>query len=104
MPYASIDLNATGNVVAAVAGKRIRVVTYVLVASGAGTVKWRSSTTSDLSGAMTVATGTPISAAPLPEGLAGQKGHLETATGEALNLLITGSIQVSGHLVYEVVP
>lgn len=103
MPYASIDLNATGNVVAAVTGKRIRVVTYVLVASGAGTVTWRSATTA-LSGAMTVATGTPISAAPLPEGLAGQKGHLETATGEALNLLISGSIQVSGHLVYEVVP
>lgn len=103
MKYALIDLNATGNVVAAITGKRIRLVSYVLVASGAGTVRWRSATT-NLSGAMTVATGTPIVAPFAPEGMAGQKGHLETATSEALNLEISGSIQVSGHLVYEAVP
>lgn len=103
MKYAVIDLAASGTVVAAVTGKRIRVVSYVLSAAGAVAITWKSGTTA-LSGAMTLATGIPLCAAP-PEALfGGLGGQLQTEPGEALNLTLSGAVQVSGHLIYDETP
>lgn len=103
MPYAVISRATSGEVLAATAGKRIRVVAYVMTAAGAVTAEWRSATT-PISGAMSMITGVPIVGQPMPEGIAGQKGHFETAQGAALNLELGSGVQVSGHLVYELVP
>lgn len=101
--YAVISRASSGEVVAAVAGKRIRVVSYVMVAAGAVTVRIDSATT-PISGVMSLITGTPLVVPHAPEGVAGQKGYMQTAQGEALNLTLGGAVQVSGHLVYELVP
>ena len=80
---------------AAVASKKITVLSYVLVATGAVTVKWRTAST-DISGAMALAANGGVSAhsgditIPL----------LQTATNEALNLNLSSAVQVSGHVTY----
>ncbi|MCC6419950.1 MAG: hypothetical protein IT429_17075 [Gemmataceae bacterium] len=83
------------------AGRRIRVAHYHLVAAGAVAIQWKSGSTA-LSGAMTCAAGVPHDA-----GLSPSEGHrpavLECAAGEALNLALGGAVQVSGHIVYEIV-
>lgn len=101
---AKIDCAGAGQntIVAAVDGKRIRVLGYTIVAAGSVTAKWQSAST-DLSGAMSMIVGTPISPPPS----AGQFGYksaiIETENGEALNLNLGGAVQVSGHLEYELV-
>lgn len=103
MKYAAIAAGSSGNneIVAAVAGKRIRVVGYVLSFSGSVNAKWRSAST-DLSGLLYGAANTVVSAAPMPKGeRGGQAGHMETATGEALNLNLSAATAVGGHVAYE---
>ena len=96
----AISLSATGELVAAIAGRRIRVLGYLMVAAGAVTVKFQSAST-DLTGAMTLATGVPNTA------MGGNSldviPDVETAHGEALNLTLSGAVQVSGWLLYDVV-
>lgn len=100
--FAKVDTATSGAnaIVTAAAGRRIRVVSYVLVAAGAVTAKWQSAST-DLTGAMSLITGTPLPVAPFPlRHSGGYDGHLQTAPGEALNLTLGGAVQVSGHLTY----
>lgn len=99
---APIDFNtaATQTAVAAVAGKRIVVLTYALV-NGVGTgqtVQWRSNTTTNLSGVM-----------QLPQAIGGgiafsagrdNTGLFFTAPGEALSLVMSAATQVGGHIAY----
>ncbi len=95
---AIINTAASGDtaVVAAVAGKRIRVINYVLTAAGVVSVKFRSATT-DLTGAMPFAANGGIAAA------GAQPGYwVQTAAGEALNLNLSAAAQVSGHITYDV--
>lgn len=97
MAYAVIDTAANGagnTIVAAVAGKRIRVTGYVLNALTAVTAKWFSNTTA-LSGPIALGA-TGIVVAPVDNG----DGHFETVAGEALKLTLGGAVQVSGHLTY----
>ncbi len=86
---------ATANttLVAAVAGHKIRVLSYVLVGTAAQTAQFQSSTTSNLTGAMTLAAGTPV-VAPFQ-----REGHFETVAGELLNLATSASTAM-GHLTY----
>lgn len=103
MPFANVDTASSGanTIVAAVTGKRIRLVSAGLSAAGAVTVKWVSGST-DLTGAMTLATGTPYTLAA--EGVYGEpRGYLETASGEALVLTLGSAVQVSGHIGYELI-
>lgn len=79
--------------VSAVAGSKIRVLSYVLVGAGTQTAKFQSSTTSDLTGAMTLIAGYPIVNSLQREGL------FETVAGEALNLATSAST-AAGHLTY----
>jgi hypothetical protein len=73
--------------------KSIHVIDYMLVAAGAQTAKLQSNNT-DLTGAMSMVTGTPLQATGAATSL------LATAQGETLNLNLSAAVQVSGHLTY----
>lgn len=93
---AAISVTAgTNELVAAVTGKRIKVFSYAVVATGAGTVKFQSAST-DLTGAMSFAANGGISCAP------GDDPWFATAAGEALNIVTSGS--AAGHLSYVIEP
>lgn len=93
--FAAIAASASGDnpIVAVVAGKKIRVLSYVLMANGAVNAKWRSATT-DKSGLLYFAANGGAVAPHTPV------GHLETAAGEALNLNLSGAVAVGGHVTY----
>lgn len=92
--YAKIDLAASGDLVALTAGKRIRVLSLTLVAAGAVTAKLQSGASSDLTGAMSLITGVPLVWPESP------RGYVQTVSGEKLNLVLGGAVQVSGQLSY----
>jgi hypothetical protein len=104
LKHIPIDLTASGDLVAAPAGstvgQKIRVTSYVLVASAAFTAQWTSGTgPTSRSGVMSLIAGTPLNVqgsldAPV----------LETASNEKLTLALVGTGKVAGHLTYEIVP
>ncbi len=93
--FAAISAASSGDntVVALVSGKKIRVLSYVLVADGAVTAKFQSDAT-DLTGAMSFAANGGASVPFCPV------GHFETASGVALQLNLGGAVGVRGHLTY----
>lgn len=94
--YAAVSCAASGNneLVAAVAGKRLKLISALLVADGTVAVKFRSAST-DLSGAMSLIVNSGF---VIPESMV---GWIVTSQGEPLNLNLSAAIQVSGMLVYE---
>lgn len=101
--FAAISASASETVVAAVAGKKIRVLSYVLTGDDAVVAKWTSDdgeSGTDISGELNfAATGSVVAAAFSPV------GHFETAVGEALGLDLDagegeGSGGVGGHVSY----
>jgi len=85
-------------VVAAVAGKRIRVLSYYIRQSAAGTVRWESGAGGTaLSGVMVTTTADLV-----VSGDYSPVGHLQTAAGSALSIE-AGTAAVMGHLVYQLV-
>lgn len=100
--FAKIDAAASGpNVlVSGISGKTIRVLSYVLVAAGAVTATWKSGSTAK-SGDMSLITGVPLPAPAGPLLVANRAAWLETDSGEDLVLTLNGTVQVSGHLEYE---
>lgn len=95
--YAAIDAATSGDntLVAAVTGKKIRVLSYILVSAGTVTARFESGAGGTaLSGQMTMAVNTGVSAA-FNEG-----GWFETAAGSLLNLELSGAVSVDGHLSY----
>ena len=92
---AAISLSASGIVVAAVTNKKICVYSVKLVASAACTVKFSSNGSTDLEGAQSLsANGGFTETVQPPDYL------FETADGESLNLIITGSTNVGGRVSY----
>jgi hypothetical protein len=93
--FASIQVGASGSnaIVAAVSGKKIRVLAYTLFASGAVNAKFQSAA-NDKTGLKYFAANGGISAAFCPV------GWFETNAGEALNLNLSGAVAVGGELVY----
>lgn len=93
--FAAISASSNGNneIVAAVATKSILVLSYVLISNGTVNTKWRSANT-DLSGLFYLVANTGASSGY------NQYGHFMTATGEALNLNLSGGVAVGGHLTY----
>lgn len=93
--HAKIDTASSGSqaMVAAVTGKQIVLLNYVMVADGAVTITWQSASTA-LSGAMSLAANSGIAVN------SGGDGLLTTAAGEALNLSLGGSVGIRGHLTY----
>lgn len=98
---AATDANANA-IVAAVAGRRIKVLDYVLVADAAVKVKWQSAST-DISGLMNLAAAGYGVSSPGATNSLQSVPKLMTAAGEALNLHLSGAVVVGGHLTYEVI-
>jgi len=101
MKYAVVNASASGSntVVAAVANKRIRVLSYVIIAAGDVSVTWQSASTA-ISGVMALAANggaAPAAGQAVPAGLIGQ---FETNQGEALTMNLSAAIAVGGHLTY----
>jgi hypothetical protein len=97
---AVIDNNSLGDntIVAAVTGKKIRVLDMLLVAGGATTVRFESGASGTaLTGQMSLTTNTGFAAGFNP------LGHFETAAGELLNMELGGAQTVDGWLVYALV-
>lgn len=94
--HAVIATAAAGatQLVAAVVGKRIRVLGYTLVAAAAVTAKFQSAT-NDLTGALPLAANGGASPTGAP-----QVPLFETNVGEALNVNLGGAVAVAGHLTY----
>lgn len=98
-----IIAGASGNtvLVAAVPGRRIRVVGLALSAAAAVGAQLRSGTTTPLTGGFTLATGVPLVLPAGPPSAAGRPGWFETAEGEGLNLNLSGAVAVAGVLLWE---
>lgn len=95
-----IDTAVTSTeLVAAVAGQVVAVMEYNLVAVGAVTAQFKSATTA-LTGPMSMIAGVPVGAA-MPTGIGRCDCLFQTAKGEALNLAIGGTVQVSGHMLVD---
>ena len=102
MKYAKIELTAAGNgtILAGIAGKRFRVLTYLACSTVDVLMTWKSGSTA-LSGPMAVGAYSNIvdgNADSLPSGII---GVLETAEGEDLVLSLSGASSVGGHLTYQ---
>lgn len=102
LPYDSLDVrriavsastSGDNTILAAVTGKRIRLIAAALTVAGAVNAKWQSSTAGDLSGVYVLsASGDGI---VLPYNPA---GWVETVAGEALELNLSGAVAVTGHV------
>lgn len=99
--YAVIDNATSGDntiLAAAGAGKKIRVLSYVLVSAGTVTARFESGAGGTaLTGQMTTAVNSVISSGFNPY------GHFETAANTLLNLELSGNVSVDGHLSYVIV-
>lgn len=93
--FAVITASASGNtsVVALVAAKKIRVISYVVVTNATVNIKFQSNTT-DKTGLLYLSANGGVSGAYAPT------GHFETASGEALNINLSSAVAVGGHLTY----
>lgn len=99
--YAKIDAStATIAAVAAVSGKKIRVLQWVVGNTGAAaaTGKFRTGTSADLMGAVTFVN----DVAPTNSGF-NPEGHFETVASEALNFTQSGTEPFGGYVVYTLV-
>lgn len=95
--FAVIDAAANGNntVVAAVTGRKIRVLAFVLVAAGTVTTRFESAADGTaLTGQMTMAVNSVISVPYNPA------GWFETAAAQLLNLELSAGVSVDGMLTY----
>lgn len=95
--FAVIAASSSGDntLVAAVTAKKIRVLSYSLVAAGTVTVRFESGASGTaLTGQMSLVANTGISVAFNP------CGHFETGTNTLLNLELSGAVSVAGHLCY----
>ena len=89
----SVNASTTGTIVAAVAGKKIRAIHYVIASTVAAiTHQWKDDTPTNLSGAMSTG------AFPISFSFLG--GLFETAVGKALQLTVGAGGNMNGYLVY----
>src|SRR6185369_14513429 len=94
-PISAATSGAGNTLVAAVAGAKIRVMAYDLVARGAVNAKFQSGGTTDLTGTYTFAAAGAGKVNPF-----NHMGWFETAAGEALTLSLSGATSVDGVLDY----
>lgn len=92
--FVAVNLSASGDLISAVTGKKIRVLHGLIMGAGDVTVKFQSGGSTDLTGALPLAdnVGFQIPYSPV--------GNFQTATSEKLNLVLSGSVDVDGWLVY----
>lgn len=92
--FTKISASASADLVALVAAKKIRVVSFFIVVTTAVTVKLQSGATTDLTGAMPFGANGGISLPYNPS------GWFETVAGEKLNMVLGAGIAVAGGLSY----
>lgn len=94
--YTPVNVSSSGDseLVAAVPGKRLKLISGLAVSAGTVSIKFKSAST-DLTGAMPLIANSGF---VIPEATA---GWIVTAQGEALNINLSGAVQVSGMIVYE---
>jgi hypothetical protein len=97
----SATSDGANTVVAAVTGKKIRVLGYVLNVNAAGTVQWKTAASANLSGAMEFPDGGGATA-PLCDAAAGVF-WFETVAGEALTITCAAGVDALGHVVYQLI-
>lgn len=96
--HAPVAHGSSGNgneIVAAVTGKKIRLLGYILSAAGAVNAKWRSADATDLTGLHYFAAAGANISVPFAE-----CGWGETAVSAALNLNLSGAVVVGGAAIY----
>jgi hypothetical protein len=93
--FAPIVASASGNtaVVAAVTGKRIRVLSYSLIAAGTASVKFQSATT-DITGTYPLVANTGLS------DNGGEAGVFQTGVAETLHINLSAAVAVGGRVTY----
>lgn len=97
--FISVNLTTSGDLKAAVPNRKIRVISYALVASAAFTCTFNSGTgPTAKSGPMSLAANGGVSFAGGVTAPA-----FETGTGEKLTLTLSGSGTVAGHVAYVLV-
>ena len=95
--FAAITASASGatTVVGAVASKKIRVISYVVVANAAVNIKFMTSTgPADKTGLLYLSANGGVSGAYAPT------GHFETDSGDGLQINLSAAVAVGGHLTY----
>lgn len=102
MNYAKVDISTSGDstIVAAVADRKIRVLTYVLATDTNTKLKFKSEST-DLTGPISLGAYTNIFNGNTDLTPGGLIGVLETQPGEALILNSSVAAAVGGHIVYK---
>lgn len=89
-----VDRNTTGELIALVSAKKLRVIAGFWTIAADTTVRFDSHTTGALTGAMTVKAGGGMAWSRNPD------GWIETAAGEALDVTLGTGAQISGVLKY----
>ena len=101
----SAVINATADgantVVAAVSGKKIRVLGYVLNVNAPGTVQWKTGASANLSGAMEFPDGGGATA-PMCDPTS-ETFWFETVAGEALTITNAVGVDALGHVTYQLI-
>lgn len=92
--FAAISSTGSGDTLALVASKKIRVLSMFFVVAGATTVKFQSGGATDKTGAMSFAANGGISLPFNPT------GWFETAAGEKLNHVLGSAVAIAGGLTY----
>jgi len=91
--FRAVDLSASGDVIPAVAGVKLRVVSYTISVDAACTVQFQSDEVDNITGAFALAANQVVTVnSPL--------GAFETDTGDKLNVVITGAANVGITLAY----
>jgi hypothetical protein len=103
MKYAVISATAAGDtiVIAGVAGKKIRVLDYILTSNNNIDIQWKSTGGTALSGVMYVGAHGWISAVGGYQTPAGMFGLFEVPADEGLVIDLGASHPVGGHLTYQ---
>src|SRR2546430_16473891 len=98
--FVPISASASADIVAAVAGKRIRVLAYTFTLAGTSpTAKFQSGGSTDLTG-----TFAPTTGSVLVHDAGGLAPAFATNVGEKLNLVLAGAAaSAQGHLTYVLV-
>jgi hypothetical protein len=101
MKFAAISAASSGSneIVAAVAGKRIKVLAYTVISAGSVSMTWRSASTA-ISGAMPLAANGGAAPSGGSVSPLGNMPLLQTEVGEALNINLSSAVGVYGHLTY----
>jgi len=82
LKFKAVNLTAAGDVIPAVSGKKIRVMSLILSASQAGSIKFQTDAAADVTGQMYAGANEAIA-------ISNPLGLFDTGTGEKLNAVVT---------------